>query len=71
MKHRLMVYIEKLVEQQTNVIEFCAEGRLNKSGIEKDVTDYMFQQLQEQGKSNVGIQIYANRNLGVYQIEIS
>ena len=66
-----MAYIDKLVEQQANVLEFRAESRLNKSAIEKDVSDYILQKLQEQGKSRVGIRTYANRSLGVYRIEIS
>ena len=66
-----MAYIDKLVEQQANVVEFRAESRLNKSAIEKDVSDYILQKLQEQGKSRVGIRTYANRSLGVYRIEIS
>ena len=71
LRHRLMAYIDKLVEQQANVLEFRAESRLNKSAIEKDVSDYILQKLQEQGKSRVGIRTYANRSLGVYRIEIS
>lgn len=71
LRHRLMAYIDKLVERQANVVEFRAESRLNKSAIEKDVSDYILQKLQEQGKSRVGIRTYANRSLGVYRIEIS
>lgn len=71
LRHRLMAYIDKLVEQQANVLEFRAESRLNKSAIEKDVSDYILQKLQEQGKSRVGIRTYVNRSLGVYRIEIS
>lgn len=71
LRHRLMAYIDKLVEQQANVLEFRAESRLNKSAIEKDVSAYIVQKLQEQGKSRVGIRTYANRSLGVYRIEIS
>ena len=71
LRHRLMAYVDKLVEQQANVFEFRAESRLNKSGIEKDVADFILQKLQEQGKNRVGIRTYANRSLGVYRIEIS
>ena len=71
LRHRLMAYIDKMVEQQANVLEFRAESRLNKSGIEKEVTDYIVRKLQEQGKNRVGIRTYANRGLGVYRIEIS
>ena len=35
-----MAYIDKLVEQQANVFEFRAESRLNRSAIEKKVSDY-------------------------------
>lgn len=70
-RRSLVAYIDKLVELQTNVFEFCAEGRLNKSTIEKETVDYILQKLQEQGKSRVAIRTYANRNLGVYRIEIS
>ena len=66
-----MAYIDRLVDQQANVLEFRAESRLNKSAIEKDVFAYIVQKLQEQGKSRVGIRTYANRSLGVYRIEIS
>ena len=66
-----MAYIDKLVEQQANVFEFHAESRLNKSAIEKEVSDYMGQKLQEQGKSKICIRTYANRSFGVYRIEIS
>ncbi len=66
-----MAYIDKLVEQQENVLVFRVESRLNKSAIEKEVTDYILQKLQERGKSRVGIRTYANKSLGVYRIEIS
>ena len=71
LRHRMMAYIDKLIEQQANVLEFRAESRLNTSTLEKEVSDYILQRLQEQGKSRVGIWIYANRSLGVYRIEIS
>lgn len=71
LRHRLMAYIDKLVDQQAKVLEFRAESRLNKLAIEKDVSEYILQKLQEQGKSRVGIRTYANRSLGVYRIEIS
>ena len=66
-----MAYIDKLVEQQANVFEFRAESRLNRSAIEKEVSDYIGQKLQEQGESKICIRTYANRSLGVYRIEIS
>lgn len=71
LRHRLMAYIDKLVEQQAKVYEFRVESRLNKSGIEKEISDFILKKYQEQGISRVGIRIYANRSLGVYQIEIS
>ena len=71
LRHRLMAYIDKLVEQQANVLEFRAESRLNKPAIEREVSEYILQKLQEQGKSGAGIRTYANRSLGIYRIEIS
>ena len=71
LRHRLMAYIDKLVEQQANVLEFRAESRLNKPAIEREVSEYILQKLQEQEKSGAGIRTYANRKLGVYRIEIS
>ena len=47
---------------------------MNKSAIEKDVSDYILQKLQEQGKSRVGIRTYANRmalGKGAYAIHQS
>lgn len=71
LRQRLMTYIDKLVEQQANVFEFRAESRLNKPAIEREVSEYILQKLQEQEKSGAGIRTYANRKLGVYRIEIS
>ena len=71
MKHRLMAYIDKLIEQNEQIYEFRAEGRLNKASIEKDVTDHIIQKLHEQDRSSVGIKTRSNRELGIYRIEIS
>ena len=71
MRHRLMAYIDRLIEQKKQIIEFCVEGRLNKAAIEKEVTDHIVQRLQEQERSGVEIKTYSNRNLGIYRIEIS
>lgn len=70
MKYRLMAYIDKLVDQQANVIEFRVESKLNKTVSEKDVSDFILQKLQEQGKNRTGIRTCVNRSLGVYRIEI-
>lgn len=71
MKHWLIAYIDKLLEQNEQIYEFRAEGRLNKTAIEKEVTDHIVQRLHEQGRSSVGIKTCSNRNLGLYHIEIS
>ncbi|HIS31661.1 MAG TPA: hypothetical protein IAB44_08985 [Candidatus Limivivens intestinipullorum] len=71
MKHWLIAYIDKLLEQNEQIYEFRAEGRLNKAAIEKEVTDHIVQRLYEQGRSSVGIKTCFNRNLGLYYIEIS
>lgn len=70
MRHRLMAYIDRLIEQNAQIYEFRAEGRLNKAGIEKEVTDHIVQRLHEQGRSSVGIKTCSNKNLGIYRIEI-
>ena len=66
-----MVYIDRLIEQNEQIYEFRAEGRLNKAGIEKEVADRIVQRLHERGRSSVGIKTCSNRNLGIYRIEIS
>lgn len=70
MRHRLMAYIDRLMEQNERIYEFCAESRLNKAGIEKEVTDHIVQKLREQGRSSVGIKTCSNKGLGIYRIEI-
>lgn len=71
MRHWLMAYIDRMIEQNKRIYEFRAEGRLNKVGIEKEVTDHIVQKLHEQGRSSVGIKTYSNKELGIYHIEIS
>lgn len=71
MRHRLMAYIDRLIEQNEQVYEFRAEGRLNKSAIEKEIADHIVQRFHEQGRNSVGIKTCSNRNLGIYRIEIS
>ena len=71
MRHRLMAYIDKLLEQNEQMYEFRAEGRLNKVAIEKEVADHIAQSLHEQGRGSVGIKTCSNRKLGIYRIEIS
>lgn len=50
MRHRLMAYIDRLIAKNEKIYEFRAEGRLNKSAIEKEVADYIVQKLQADGK---------------------
>lgn len=71
MRHRLMAYIDRLIEQNERIYEFRAEGRLNKVAIEKEVSDHIVQRFHEQGRSSVGIKTCSNRELGIYCIEIS
>ena len=71
MRHRLMAYIDRLIEKNEQIYEFRAEGRLNKVAIEKVVADHIVQKLHEQGRSSVGIKTCSNRELGIYRIEIS
>lgn len=71
MRHRLMAYIDRLIEKNERIYEFRAEGRLNKVAIEKEVADHIVQKLHEQGRSSVGIKTCSNRKLGIYRIEIS
>ena len=52
MRHRLMAYIDKLLEQNEQMYEFRAEGRLNKVAIEKEVADHIAQSLHEQGRGS-------------------
>lgn len=70
MRHQLMAYIDRLIEQNERIYEFRAEGRLNKVAIEKEVADHIVQKSHEQGRSSVGIKTYSNRELGIYRIEI-
>ncbi|UOX55224.1 transglutaminase domain-containing protein [Dorea longicatena] len=71
MRHRLMAYIDRLIELNERIYEFRAEGRLNKIAIEKEVSDHIVQRFHEQGRSSVGIKTCSNRELGIYRIEIS
>ena len=71
MRHRLMAYIDRLIEKNERIYEFRAEGRLNKVAIEKEVADHIVQKLYEQGRSSVGIRTCSNKELGIYCIEIS
>lgn len=71
MRHRLMAYIDRLIEQNERIYEFRAENRLNKADIEKEVTAHIVQKLHEQGRSSFGIKTCSNRKLGIYRIEIS
>ena len=71
MKHRLMAYIDKQIEQNERVYEFRTEGRLNKAAIEKEVTAYILQKLQKQSKCNIETKTCVNKELGIYRIEIS
>lgn len=71
MRHRLMAYIDRLIEQNERIYEFRAEGRLNKVAIEKKVADHIVQKLHEQGRGSIGIKTCSNRELGIYRIEIS
>ena len=71
MRHRLMAYIDRLIEKNERIYEFRAESRLNKAGIEKEVADHIVQKLHEQGRSSVGIKTCSNKELGIYRIEIS
>ena len=66
-----MAYIDRLIERNEQIYEFRAEGRLNKTGIEKEVADRIVQRLYERGRSGVGINTCSNSNLGIYRIEIS
>lgn len=70
MKDQLLEYIDSLINQNENSLEFRVECRLNQFVIEKEVSEYILQKLKEQGKNNVGIRICSNRKLGIYQMEI-
>ena len=71
MRHRLMAYIDRLIEENEQIYVFRAEGRLNKVAIEKEVADHIVQKLYEQGRSSVRIRTCSNKKLGIYRIEIS
>lgn len=70
MRHRLMAYIDRLIEKNETIYEFRAEGRLNKSAIEKEVAAYIVQKLQAYGRNCVRVSTSANRELGIHRIEI-
>ena len=71
MRHRLMAYIDRLIDNNERIYEFRAEGRLNKVAIEKEVADHIVQKLYEQGRDSVGIRTCSNKELGIYRMEIS
>ena len=70
MRHRLMAYIDRLIAKNKKIYEFRAEGRLNKSAIEKEVADYIVQKLQADGKSCGRVRTSSNRGLGIHRIEL-
>lgn len=65
-----MAYIDRLIAKNEKIYEFRAEGRLNKSAIEKEVADYIVQKLQEYGRSCSRVRTSSNRELGIYRIEL-
>lgn len=65
-----MMYIDRLIEQNKNKIEFRVEGNLNKIPVKEKVSNYVLQKLYEQGKNSVKIRTDANRKLGIYQLDI-
>ena len=65
-----MMYIDRLLVQKVKVFEFRADGRLNKSILDKEISDYILHKLKGQGRNRVGIRTYVNRKIGVYRIEI-
>lgn len=71
MRHRLIAYIDSLIDKNERIYEFRAEGRLNKVAIEREVADHIVQKLYEQGRDSVGIRICSNKELGIYRMEIS
>lgn len=66
----LMMYIDRLLVQKVKVFEFRVDGRLNKSKIEKEVSDYILRKLQEKGIYKLKTKSHINRYLGIYRIEI-
>lgn len=66
----LMMYIDRLLVQKVKVFEFRADGRLNKSILDKEISDYILHKLKGQGRNRVGIRTYVNRKIGVHRIEI-
>ena len=70
MRHRLMAYIDRLIEKNERIYEFRAEGRLNKSAIEKEVADYIIQKLQAYGRNCGRVRTSSNRGLGIHRIEL-
>lgn len=69
-EYRLMMYIDRLIEQNKNKIEFRVEGNLNKIPVKEKVSNYVLQKLYEQDKKSVKIRTYANRKIGIYQLDI-
>lgn len=70
MRHQLMSYMDKMIEQNKDIFEFRAEGILKKSVTEKELSNYILQKLQAKGKSRGSISISANKKIGIYRIEI-
>lgn len=66
----LMMYIDRLLVQKVKVFEFRVDGRLNKSILDKEISDHILYKLKEQGRNKIGIRIYANQKIGVYRIKI-
>lgn len=70
MRHRLLGYIDTLIDKNEQIFEFRTEGRLNKDAIEKEVADYIVQKLQEYGRNCCRVRTSSNRELGIHRIEI-
>ena len=43
---------------------------MSKIPVKEKVSNYVLQKLYEQGKNSVKIRTYANRKLGIYQLDI-
>lgn len=70
-RHRLVAYIEKQMDQNETVFEFRAEDRLNKPEMEEEIREHILHQLAIRGNRSADIRIYSNRAVGVYRIEIT
>lgn len=71
MWHQLRAYIDRLISANERVFEFRAEESLNQSVTEKEISEHIWERLQEWGKSDIRIRMRSNRELGTYRIEIS